>query len=73
MREVAQLLLPSVRWDPAHGFAPAMPAVMRAVAAGVGGFDLFALKTLRRIFGRPGLPHLGQGLVGNCMCPLPKS
>lgn len=38
MREVAQLLLPSVRWDPAHGFAPAMPAVMRAVAAGVGGF-----------------------------------
>jgi beta-glucosidase-like glycosyl hydrolase len=38
MREVAQLLLPSVRWDPAHGFAPAMPAVTRAVAAGVGGF-----------------------------------
>jgi len=38
MREVAQLLLPSVRWDAAHGFAPAMPAVMRAVAAGIGGF-----------------------------------
>jgi beta-glucosidase-like glycosyl hydrolase len=38
MREVAQLLLPSVRWDPAHAFAPAMPAVTRAVAAGVGGF-----------------------------------
>jgi beta-glucosidase-like glycosyl hydrolase len=38
MREVAQLLLPSVRWDPTHGFAPAMPAVTRAVAAGVGGF-----------------------------------
>jgi beta-glucosidase-like glycosyl hydrolase len=38
MRELAQLLLPSVRWDPTHGFAPGMPAVARAVAAGVGGF-----------------------------------
>jgi len=38
MRELAQLLLPAVRWDPAAGFAPALPAVMRGVAAGVGGF-----------------------------------
>ncbi len=38
MRELAQLLLPSVRWDPALGFAPALPGVMRGIAAGVGGF-----------------------------------
>jgi beta-glucosidase-like glycosyl hydrolase len=38
MRELAQLLVPSVRWDPTLGFAPAKAAVMRAVAAGVGGF-----------------------------------
>jgi len=38
MRELAQLLLPAIRWDPALGFAPALPAVMRGVAAGVGGF-----------------------------------
>jgi beta-glucosidase-like glycosyl hydrolase len=38
MREIARLLLPSVRWDPSVGFAPARPAVARALAAGVGGF-----------------------------------
>ena len=38
MRELAQLLLPAVRWDAAAGFAPALPAVMRGIAAGVGGF-----------------------------------
>ncbi|HEX5073286.1 MAG TPA: glycoside hydrolase family 3 N-terminal domain-containing protein [Gemmatimonadaceae bacterium] len=38
MRELAQLLLPAVRWDPTAGFAPALPAVMRGIAAGVGGF-----------------------------------
>ena len=38
MRELAQLLLPAVRWDPAAGFAPALPAVVRGIAAGVGGF-----------------------------------
>ena len=38
MRELGQLLLPAVRWDPAAGFAPALPAVMRGIAAGVGGF-----------------------------------
>ena len=38
MREIARLLLPSVRWDPTLGFAPARPALRRALAAGVGGF-----------------------------------
>jgi len=38
MREIARLLLPSVRWDPSQGFAPLRPAVARALAAGVGGF-----------------------------------
>jgi len=38
MRELAQLLLPAIRWDPAAGFGPALPAVMRGIAAGVGGF-----------------------------------
>jgi beta-N-acetylhexosaminidase len=38
MREIARLLLPSVWWDPNLGFAPARPAVARALAAGVGGF-----------------------------------
>jgi beta-glucosidase-like glycosyl hydrolase len=38
MREIARLLLPSVRWDATLGFAPVRPAVARALAAGVGGF-----------------------------------
>jgi beta-glucosidase-like glycosyl hydrolase len=38
MREIARLLVPSIRWDAAAGFTPARPAVMRALAAGVGGF-----------------------------------
>jgi len=38
MRELAQLLLPAIRWDPTLGFAPALPAMMRGLAAGVGGF-----------------------------------
>ena len=38
MRELGQLLLPAVRWDPTAGFAPALPAVMRGIGAGVGGF-----------------------------------
>jgi beta-glucosidase-like glycosyl hydrolase len=38
MREIARLLLPSVRWDATAGFAPALPGVLRALAAGVGGF-----------------------------------
>jgi len=42
MRELAQLLLPAVRWDPVAGFAPALPGVMRGIAAGVGGFVIEA-------------------------------
>ena len=38
MRELAQLLLPAIHWHPAAGFAPVLPAVMRGIAAGVGGF-----------------------------------
>ena len=38
MRELAQLLVPAIRWDSALGFEPAMPQIARAVAAGVGGF-----------------------------------
>lgn len=38
MREIARLLLPSVRWDASRGFAAARPAVLRALAAGVRGF-----------------------------------
>jgi hypothetical protein len=38
MREIARLLLPSIRWDATLGFAPVRPAVSRALAAGVGGF-----------------------------------
>jgi beta-glucosidase-like glycosyl hydrolase len=40
VREIARLLLPAVRWDPALGFGPARPAMERALAAGVGGFVL---------------------------------
>jgi len=38
MRELAQLLLPAIHWGAAAGFAPALPAVTRGIAAGVGGF-----------------------------------
>jgi beta-glucosidase-like glycosyl hydrolase len=38
VRELAQLLLPSARWDDTAGFAEARPAVLRAVKSGVGGF-----------------------------------
>jgi len=38
MREIARLLLPSVHWDDARGFASAKPAVMRALADGIAGF-----------------------------------
>jgi beta-glucosidase-like glycosyl hydrolase len=40
MREIARLLLPSVRWDPARGMAAMRPGVERAIDAGVGGFVL---------------------------------
>jgi beta-glucosidase-like glycosyl hydrolase len=38
MREIARLLLPSVHWDQALGFAPARPGVMRALTTGIVGF-----------------------------------
>jgi beta-glucosidase-like glycosyl hydrolase len=38
MREIARLLLPAIRWNPALGMAAVRPAVERAVDTGVGGF-----------------------------------
>ncbi|HEX6048685.1 MAG TPA: glycoside hydrolase family 3 N-terminal domain-containing protein [Gemmatimonadaceae bacterium] len=40
MREIARLLLPSIRWNPTLGMAAVRPAVERALDAGVGGFVL---------------------------------
>src|SRR5690606_7752865 len=40
-REVAQLVLPAVRWHPDRGFHDTWPAIERALAAGVRGFSLF--------------------------------
>src|ERR687885_771592 len=41
MSDIAQLLLPAVRWDPARGFDGERPLIDRALALGVGGFILF--------------------------------
>jgi beta-glucosidase len=41
MTPFAELVLPAIRWDPDQGFAPAAPAITRALAQGVGGFILF--------------------------------
>lgn len=41
MSDLAQLLLPSLRWDPDRGFAHAAPEIERALALGVGGFIIF--------------------------------
>jgi beta-glucosidase-like glycosyl hydrolase len=38
VRELAQLLLPSVRWDRSAGFGAARAAVTRALRSGIGGF-----------------------------------
>jgi beta-glucosidase-like glycosyl hydrolase len=38
VRELAQLLLPSVRWEAAHGFEAARSNISRALENGVGGF-----------------------------------
>src|SRR5688500_16992288 len=40
MREIARLLLPSIRWNPTLGMAAVRPTVERALDAGVGGFVL---------------------------------
>lgn len=41
MSEVAQLLLPAVRWDAERGFDGEREAITRALALGVGGFIIF--------------------------------
>jgi len=37
----AELVLPSIRWDPEHGYAKLTPEIERWLALGVGGFILF--------------------------------
>ena len=37
----AELVLPSIRWDPESGYAKLMPDIERWLALGVGGFILF--------------------------------
>ncbi len=39
--DVAELVLPAIRWDPERGYDSERPAIERALAAGVGGFILF--------------------------------
>jgi beta-glucosidase len=39
--DVAQLLLPALRWDPSRGFDGERPTIERALALGCGGFILF--------------------------------
>jgi beta-glucosidase-like glycosyl hydrolase len=39
-RELAQLLIPVLRWSPSGGFADARPLIEQALALGVGGFQL---------------------------------
>ena len=41
MRELAQLLLPAIRWDRERGYADERPRIDAALDAGVGGFILF--------------------------------
>src|SRR5690242_2053218 len=41
MSDVAQLLLPAIRWDPERGFDAAREGIQQALALGVGGFILF--------------------------------
>lgn len=41
MSDLAQLLLPAVRWDADRGFAHATADIERALALGVGGFIVF--------------------------------
>jgi beta-glucosidase-like glycosyl hydrolase len=39
-RDLAQLLLPVIRWTPERGFTEARPLIDQALALGVGGFQL---------------------------------
>ena len=41
MTEVAQLMLPAIRWDKDHGYESLRPAIDEALGLGVGGFILF--------------------------------
>lgn len=41
MSEIAQLMLPAVRWDRDHGFSKARADIDKALEAGVGGFIFF--------------------------------
>lgn len=41
MSEIAQLLLPAVRWDREHGFSKSREGIEQALALGVGGFIFF--------------------------------
>ena len=38
---VAELLVPAIRWQGTSGFAPELPRIERALAAGVGGFVVY--------------------------------
>ena len=39
--ELAQLLVPAIRWDPERGFEASRSAIAHALDLGVGGFILF--------------------------------
>ncbi len=41
MIDVAQLLVPAIRWDDERGYEPERPAIEAALRLGVGGFILF--------------------------------
>jgi beta-glucosidase len=41
MSDVAQLLLPAIRWDPDRGYEGERPMINQALQLGVGGFILF--------------------------------
>jgi beta-glucosidase-like glycosyl hydrolase len=44
MTEIAQLLLPAIRWDAERGYEPARAMIDLALERGVGGFILFGGK-----------------------------
>ena len=39
-RDLAQLLIPTLQWQPGHGFSMARPLIDESLALGVGGFQL---------------------------------
>ena len=43
-RELAQLLIPVLRWSPSGGFADSRPLIEQSLALGVGGFQLVGLQ-----------------------------